>query len=289
MHKESFAIFAVMVSAQIYYHGFHLFYEKTGTGNKALVVFHGYGQETGTWKKFLEPLEAEYCIYLFHLFGHGKSKIEEHAMQRGIDHQDWQKIFNEFLIQESLERFHLIAYSLGAKLGLLTAEFFSAKIKDAIFLAPDGVKPDYAQIIFLRNQPGRWLLNWFHHHPGVLNQSLHLVKKAGIINHRAHQYFVQQTESMESRNFVLHIWYAYRKLRPNIRRTMLSCAKNKTSFFVLYGNRDSLIHRKYIEGAIKQWPKALEGFYQMHETGHNLLIPEVQKSLKKILLKEINR
>ena len=275
-----------MEAGQIYYHGFRLFYEKTEARKQALIVFHGYGQNTETWRKFLEPFESEYCLYYFHLFGHGKSKVDEHAIERGLSHQDWQNIFNEFLSREGLNHFNLIAYSLGAKLGLITAEYFSEKINRVIFLAPDGVKPDYAQILFLRNSPGRWLLNWFHHHPNALNNSLHLVKRAGIINKRAHQYFLQQTESRESRNFVLQIWYAYRKLRPNIKRSMNACAESETRFYLMYGNRDSLIHKKYIESAIALWPHKLKGEKQAFDTGHNLLIPEVRTKLEEILLQD---
>jgi pimeloyl-ACP methyl ester carboxylesterase len=273
-----------MKDQEIYYHGFKLHYEKSGNGNKVLLVFHGYGQSIETWQNFLQDFENNYCIYYFHLFGHGKSKVDEHAVQRGLSLHDWQSIFSEFLAKESIAKFSLLSYSLGAKLGILTSENFSEIIENTIFLAPDGVKPDYAQILFLRNQLGRWLLKWFQHHPDVLNRSLFLARKAGLINQRAHQYFLQQTETKETRNFVVLIWYAYRKLRPNIHKAMQACLKSGAAFFLFYGNRDSLIHKKYIEEAIGLRPKELQGFNQQFETGHNLMIPEVKKTLSKLLV-----
>ncbi len=273
-----------MNDQEIYYHGFKLHYEKSGIGKKVLLVFHGYGQSTETWQNFLQEFEKNYCIYYFHLFGHGKSKIDEQAVQRGLCLHDWQSIFSEFLAKESIAKFSLLSYSLGAKLGILTSEYFSQKIENTIFLAPDGVKPDYAQILFLRNQPGRWLLKWLQQHPEALNRSLFLARKAGLINHRAHQYFLQQTETKETRNFVMLIWYAYRKLRPDIHKAMQACLNSRTAFYLFYGNRDSLIHKKYIEGAIALRPKELTGYNQLFETGHNLLIPEVKKTLSKLLI-----
>jgi pimeloyl-ACP methyl ester carboxylesterase len=276
--------FARMNSSEIDHNGFHLHYYPSGNGEKKLLVFHGYGQKSDDWNHYLKAFETSYTIYYFELFGHGRSLVEKEAEKKGLRHKDWQIIFAKFLQQERIEIFSMIAYSLGAKLGLLTAEFFGKNIEKTILMAPDGVKPDFAQILLLRNQPGRWLLQWFSRHPRVLNRSLFLVHKSGFINRKAHEYFRQQTGSTETRNFVMLIWYTYRHLRPNIRKTMQAALQHNQSFYLIYGKRDSLIHSRYMEAAIGQRPKSLKGDNFALETGHHLMIPEVKILLEKILL-----
>jgi len=268
-----------MPFTEIQLHGFQLHYEKRGGGTRNILVFHGYGQEISIWKNFLSPLEENNVVYYFHLFGHGKSLVNENALLKGLNNTEWQQMLELFLRKEMIQRFSLIAYSLGAKLGLLVNEYFAPQIDHAIYLAPDGVKPDYAQIILIRNKPGRLLLNWFHRNPALLNYSLGLAKKVGAINHRAHQYFLQQTQTIESRNFVLQIWYAYRKLRPNIERAMMESLQSNTAFYLFYGTKDSLINKKYIESAIKKRPKELKGFNLSFQVGHNLLTEDVKEKL----------
>lgn len=272
-----------MLNAEINYKGFNLHYGKSGSGEKILLVFHGYGQTIEEWHKFLIGFENHYTIYYFQLFGHGNSQVNQEAVKKGLRHPDWQNIFSSFLAKEKISVFSLLAYSLGAKLGLLTAQYFAGQTEKTILMAPDGVKPDFAQIFLLRNQPGRWLLQWFHRNPGVLNKSLLLAHKSGIINHKAHEYFRQQTLSRDNRNFVLTIWYIYRHLRPDIHQSMRSLSGREQSFYLIYGTKDSLIHRRYIETALARRPKKLKGENFPMKAGHQLMIEEVKEILTRIL------
>ena len=64
----------------------------------------------------------------------------------------WKKLLGLFLEKENIEDFHVMGFSLGARLALTSFEMFPSKVKKLYLLAPDGIQDS----IWFRIATGFW-------------------------------------------------------------------------------------------------------------------------------------
>src|SRR4030043_232029 len=109
-----------MESHFVHYKGSKLHYIKAGKGNHPLVFFHGFGQDHTIYVPILQSLAADYEIYVFDLYFHGKS--EWAGEERPLEKDEWKATFRLFLDYYPIDSFSIVGFSLGAKFALATLE-----------------------------------------------------------------------------------------------------------------------------------------------------------------------
>ncbi len=57
----------------IRYNKSSLHYAKAGTGDRHLLIFHGFGQDMNVFEFFATSLARHYTFYVFDLYFHGKA------------------------------------------------------------------------------------------------------------------------------------------------------------------------------------------------------------------------
>ena len=60
----------------------HLAVNITGSGDKAIVFLHGYGCDSGMWRKVAPSFEKDFCVITYDLVGYGKSTAKHYDMDR---------------------------------------------------------------------------------------------------------------------------------------------------------------------------------------------------------------
>lgn len=111
-----------------------------GNGPIKLLAFYGFGQ---TSKQF-EPLsiaQPEYTIYILDLPFHGNTKISD-PDDPMTPAQVWE-VISQLKIQEELNNFSLIGYSVGVKLIFPVITKFAQDIEEITLIAPDGIKENF--------------------------------------------------------------------------------------------------------------------------------------------------
>lgn len=218
--------------------------EKFGDGSETLLLFHGYGQDISAFDEVLPGIPGEFTRYHFHLPAHGESL---QAVKHPFSKKSLKAYFLRWFEENGVRRFSLAGYSLGGKLALLLAEFFPDRIHKLILIAPDGVKPNYAEMLFNRNLIGRVAIQVFHKNPIIIKGSLHLARKSGLMHEKVFRYFVEQTAQAANREFALSTWKAFRKLRPKLNKVINGLQREKsTRIMLIYGRSDKLVPSSYM-------------------------------------------
>ena len=187
-------------------------YQKVGHGNQALLAFHGFGQDHTAFDPIVGELESRFTIYSFDLFFHGGS--EWHG-KYAIGKQDWVSILNQFLSQESISKFSLLGFSMGAKFALATLEAFEDAIESIYLISPDGIKRNIWYTLATRF-PGRWFFQSLIKRPKRFQGILSLAEQFKLVDSSVIQFVRTQMESELQRRRVYNSWVMFRKLHFKI-------------------------------------------------------------------------
>lgn len=153
-----------------------LFYRKSGTGDRKVVLFHGFGQDHRMFDP-LTSLLAETCtLYAFDLFYHGKSKRKDEKLAI----EDWQRHFSAFLTKEAITQFSIVSFSLGGRFALATAVTFPTQVNKLILIAPDGLYLSF-WYRFATSRAGNPLFRYLMIHPEKFEKLVWFFEKARLI------------------------------------------------------------------------------------------------------------
>jgi len=95
-----------------------LYYEISGSGNKYLVLLHGFLESSEVWYKMLSELEKHFLVVRVDLPGHGRSPVTSEIQTMGLM-ADEVKIT---LQKAGINKFHLLGHSMGGYVALDYAE-----------------------------------------------------------------------------------------------------------------------------------------------------------------------
>lgn len=245
-----------------------LCYSKSGTGNRALLCFHGFGQTKEIFQPWVERLCADYTIYSFDLFYHGKS----HRPFEKLSKNRWSSYLEQFLEQEELSRFDVLGYSLGGRFAIATAFCFREKVQHLTLIAPDGI---YLTPWFkLATYPVlKTLLKWAMLHPSLIDRLLNLNDRFPIIDSYIAQFIRKELGSLENRKRVYVSWNYFKSLGYNKRQLAEGFTNSKYSKTLVLGDKDHVLPPKVLLPLIKKM-----GAFRIHRLPmkhHQLIRPEV--------------
>ena len=246
-----------------------LHYVKAGNGKEPLLVFHGFGQDHTLYVPLLKSLSPRYTLYIIDLFFHGKSEWNEG--ERPLEKTTWASIVDVLLQDQRIDRFSILAYSLGGKFALATVEAFPSRIRKLFLLAPDGIKtsfwysmatyPKIFRTIFksmiFRHERFLWIA-------GKLNQS-NLVDK-GLI-----RFADYQMNSEAKRKRVYYSWVVFRHLSFDLRKIAKLINDNNIRLTMIVGKYDKVIRPENMDRLLRH---VRNYKLEILESGHTGLIHE---------------
>ena len=139
-----------------------LHYYKFGSGKQHMLCFHGYGMHGKQFKIFENQALAEkYTFYGFDLFFHKKTRLKDQslaAIKKGFGKAAFARLMDEFCTYEGIDRFSVIAYSMGTHYATTLAEEIPERIDEYIAIAPSALKPGMLVNYFSKNRLGNKIL-----------------------------------------------------------------------------------------------------------------------------------
>jgi pimeloyl-ACP methyl ester carboxylesterase len=112
-----------------------LAYRIQGSG-EPLVLIHGMGSASTTWRLLEKELSAKFQLITFDLPGHGKSEWQSHM---AMDPHSLAEIIKENLDSLGIKEAHLAGNSLGGWIALEIAASWPESVKSVTALAPAGL------------------------------------------------------------------------------------------------------------------------------------------------------
>jgi pimeloyl-ACP methyl ester carboxylesterase len=248
-----------------------LAYQKIGEGNKNLLFFHGYGQNHQVFRDKAEALRDSHTCYLFDLFFHGES--EWGYGEKVLTQDFWTALLQSFIIEQKIDRFSLVGFSLGGRFVFATLEVFPTKIDEVFLLAPDGVKTSFWYSLATYQIVFRKLFKSMILHPNRFYSIAHFINRVGLVDKGLIRFAESQMKTEEMRNRVYYSWVVFRKLQfymPTIAKLL---NENNIRSWLILGKFDKVITVDNMNRLLKHLQSCE---LQLLDTGHNGIIGKWQ-------------
>ena len=92
--------------------------EEYGAGVRQLMLLHGFGANSYTWRGWIGGLAKEYRVWSVDLKGHGAAPAPRDDLYSSHDHAD---LVHRLIVQKDLRRLTLVGHSMGGGIALLAA------------------------------------------------------------------------------------------------------------------------------------------------------------------------
>lgn len=242
-----------------------------------MLAFHGFGQVGKDFEAFEDALGKEFTIYSFDLFHHGQTTYDGKPITKA-ELKNW---IESFLLEKGIDKFSIIAFSLGGRVAFTLMELFESRIEYAFLLAPDGMKINPAYWFVANTQLGAWSYQFLTNNPGLFILPLKLARAMGIIKNKLYQFFISQMNTPEKRQKVFKVWVTFREIIPNLKNVQRIVNEGKVNFNIILGKKDLVIRVAFSK-------KLMSGIHNKNalhvvKSGHYMFTPEIGLFIKKLL------
>lgn len=243
-----------------------LAYQKSGAGDKVLLLFHGFGQNHKIFETITEALSPQYTLYAFDLFFHGHSKW---ANETPLEKETWREIMLLFLGKNKFDRFSVLGFSLGGKFALATLELFPDRIGQIFLLAPDGIKTNLwyslaTYPLLLRRFFKSMILK-----PGRLHAITSILHTLRVVDKGLLRFAESQMDTQEKRERVYYSWVVFRHLQFEMKTIAGLIQGYSIQLTLIVGKHDKIITIENMQQLLRHLKE-----YQLEilDTGHNGVI-----------------
>lgn len=234
---------------------YSLFYEKAGSGPKAMVLFHGFGQDRTVFNQLCVALSETHTCYCFDLPFHGNSKWQLTDSDVPLSKELFTGLMETFLSENSISTFAVLGFSIGSRLAMATAELLPKRVTELILLAPDGIKPNTWYQFATGSGPGRKTFRYVISNATGWIQVLSIARSLRIVPPALLRFAESQMNSKEKRWKVYHTWMLFRDFKFDLSGFSNTIKKNQIVLRVFVGEHDTVIPPSSVEKLRKYLPE----------------------------------
>lgn len=228
------------------YCGHSIFYRKSGTGDKFLFLFHGFGQTHSNYARLETAFSQQYTIYNFDLFFHGNSVWNENYPL--LTNTLLVDLFRRFSDEQDIASFSLCGFSLGAKFALTIIESLPEQVDEIILIAPDGIRTNPWYSFATYPSPVRMLFKRSIEKPGIYFKSVKLLGSLRLLDNGIIKFANTQMVNLKQRERVFKTWTVFRSLRLNLNSISSNANQRMIPIRIFLGKHDRIITLRNIQG-----------------------------------------
>lgn len=187
--------------------------------------------------EFLCDLFPDAKVVSFNLFFHGFSEMREDH----LNHAELKAILGQILLEENIQNYISVGYSLGGKFALNLVNYFPEQTKQVLLIAPEGIKANnfynFSSRIWLARKIFKSTIknpSWFF----ALGKFLRNIK---VVSSSLVRFMELQMEKKIDREMAYNTWAKFRFIFPNQKRLKENLQKNQIDLVVLIGAKDRII------------------------------------------------
>lgn len=256
--------------------GIKLHYTKSGSGEKCVCVFHGSGQTENVFDQIRVCFDEKYTVYCFDLFFHGQSSWLE---IESFTAKDWVSFFCDFLLENEINYFSILTFSLGTRFGLSLYEKIAERIEKSWIIAPEGLKIHWVYSLATGTIFTRFLLRCIIINPQYLLAFMFLLTKVNLIPKRGYQFLEKLMKSREKRLQFYKTWIVFRKLIFNTNKVINLMNAQNHDITIIASKNDYIVPFVDVQCFFK---KLQHKKVQTCKVDHFKLIHELSKNAKSI-------
>jgi pimeloyl-ACP methyl ester carboxylesterase len=241
----------------------------SGHGTKAMLAFHGIGQDHRCFMPLVEVLKDQYTFYLFDLPFHGQSPP---LASEKLSMSDWAAIVEQFLREKCLSDFSVMGFSMGGKFALATLQLFGPRVQSCWLLAPDGITESPWYWLATRFWLSKKLFHFFISNVARFHQLAKPLVAVGLVAKSAVKFAEATLSTPAQRERVYRSWIGFSSIRADMKKIAQIVEQNKTDVRLFLGKYDALLPLHYADPLAKRLPNFKP---IVLKTGHHRLIEKV--------------
>ncbi|MTI22848.1 alpha/beta hydrolase [Fulvivirga sp. RKSG066] len=257
---------------QISTDSYRLNYNVYGSGNQIFLAFHGFGQDASAFNIIANKLSETHMIISVDLFFHGNSYWPAGDT---LSKKQWTEIVDRLLEANKVDRFSLLAFSMGGKFALSIAESFAPKIDQLILLAPDGIKTSMWYSLATYPYVFRSYFRSMIVKPKRFYNILNLFKQLGVVDKGISKFALSQMNSKKKRRRVFYSWVTFKDFTFDMNMIAQNINEHSINLIMILGKYDKIITHKGMKRLLDKLPN-----HDAHiiSSGHNDLIKNVAET-----------
>jgi len=256
-------------------------FHEYGTGAKPLLAFHGYGMTGKQFHVLERSVLKDYHVYGFDHFFHHESRLDNWTEQQiltGMPRAMVRQYVEEWFKLHGRQRFSVMAYSIGANIGLILVEEFPDLIDEVILMAPDGLSV-FKGFYFLQHRPfGRWLFNRLTKSKWMAVALLKNLLRVGFIDQSLFKIAYSEIDTPKKRLDVYYTLNLLRTLVPDTEKIAGLINHYQIKCVLIFGEDDNLFTYQSAQPFINQLSNPIVHKVKL---GHWLVIPALDDYLVK--------
>lgn len=248
---------------------FRLQVSRYGEGSRAILAFHGFGQDSSVYREFEKIIDSTYRIHSFDLPFHGNSRMD--LSEDGIGREMLRDFFTDYFRTNGITSYVLVGYSIGAKFVLNLVNFFPEMVERLILIAPDGLRINFWYRMATGTALSRRVFRFFMQHPGLFLKFSDLLVYLKLIHPSVGRFAKSQMSDEQNRQLIYDSWVNYRTLNLDIRKLGKVIGHHQIPVEIFLGEKDRLISADAVRPLIREFPHV-----QVHmlPVGHSRLIED---------------
>lgn len=216
-------------------------YYRFGSGPKNMFCFHGYGMHGRQFKVLEETMGDQYTFYGFDLFFHKDTILRDQsvrALKKGISKSQLAALFKDFCETTGVDRFSIIAYSMGSHYATSLVEEIPELIEELFIAAPSSLRPGKIITFLSANRLGNKVLERMAFSDTGMTGLLSVLKKIKIIDQKAYDILFKEVSSPDLR-FSFYACASYmRFMKLNAEKFIAKLNEHKIRSIFIFGERD---------------------------------------------------
>ncbi len=218
-----------------------LHYYQFGKGSNKMLCFHGYGMHGKQFKVLEETLGDKYTFYGFDLFFHKETKLTDQSVdkvKKGITKNELSTLFLAFCDSKSINKFSIIAYSMGSFYATALLEEIPYRIEKFIVAAPSSLNAGKIITFLSSNSFGNKILERLALSDNGMLRLLSSLRNSRIIDQKAYEILYREIATPELR-FSFYACTSYlRFLKLNSNKFIKQLNDYHIESIFIFGKRD---------------------------------------------------
>lgn len=233
------------------HHRCRLHYKFYADGPKPwAVLLHGFGQDWSAFDALYPLLLSSRNVLAINLFFHGESELEGN---KPLEKKEWLELVERLMAKHAIDQADLIAYSMGCKFALFTAQILPSKVRSLTLLAPDGVVMNPWYRLATRTWIGRISCQLLLFSRGPLLVLAEVLGLLGLVKPAVIKFAKHQLRNKSQRDLVVHVWLRFRHIWPNWQSLAHILQKEPIPTTIILGKYDAIIPVKKFTKVKNQW------------------------------------
>ncbi|RYD92929.1 MAG: alpha/beta hydrolase [Sphingobacteriales bacterium] len=262
----------------------NLHYYKFGTGKQAMLCFHGFGMHGKQFRLLEDKLGEKYTFYGFDLFFHKETKLKEQTLdtvKKGIHKAALAQLITDFCVDEGINRFSVIAYSMGTHYATAVVEQLGHLVDEYIVAAPSSINPGILVSYFGKSRTGNKLLEKLVLSERALINMLNVTKWLRLIDNTGREILYNEIKTAQLR-FNFYACFTYlRFLETDEAALIKSITDNHIRSIFIFGKRDRMYPPKIGRHFL---PKLKQAEVVLLDADHEMIREQFVAELARLLL-----